>query len=368
MIYSTFRDIELSSLGLGNMRLPKLNPDDPDSKIDRHKAHELMARAMEAGINYYDTAYVYGDGDSELCLGEGMKQFDRSSFHYATKFNIRATTDYEMVFETQLKRLQTDYIDFYLLHCLQTDNIEGYMHGGAIEYFEKQREKGRIRYLGFSTHAPTDLLERFVNHHNWDFAQIQLNWFDWHYGKAREEYRILTEHNIPIIVMEPVRGGKLASLNEKAEAILRKVRPDWSISSWAMRFVRSLPGIKVVLSGMNSLEQLEDNVNTFSDPLTLTDSDREALEEACRAYASEIFVPCTACRYCTKTCPSRIEIPAYMKLYNDYKVRGNNALKQAGSIVSAGTPADCIGCGTCMPHCPQDIKIPQILAELSKLL
>ena len=368
MIYKDFNGIKLSALGLGNMRLPRINPDNPDQGIDWPQAHRMMARAMEAGINYYDTAYVYGNGDSELCLGEGMKKFPRSSFHLATKFNIRATTDYEMVFETQLKRLQTDYIDFYLIHCLQVDNAQGYMNGGAIEYFEKQRSLGRIRYLGFSTHAPVDLMEKFADFHRWDFAQIQLNFFDWNYGKAKKEYEILTSRNIPVMVMEPVRGGRLATLNEEANAVLRAMRPDWSIPSWALRFVRTLDGVCVTLSGMSNMEQLEDNIATFEDSHTLSEAEYSTLMKASDIFQRDVFVPCTGCRYCTSTCPAQINIPAWLALYNDYKVRGNWAIKDAAKVDSLGKPADCINCQACISQCPQDIRIPDFMRELSGLL
>ena len=366
MYYKQFKDIKLSALGLGNMRLPRKNPDNPDEGIDWPEAHKLMERSMEAGINYYDTAYVYGDGDSELCVGEGLSKFPRDSYYLATKYSCRATHDYKMVFETQLKRLKTDYIDFYLLHCLQVDNVDFYTNGGCIEYFEEQRRLGRIKYLGFSTHAPVPVLEKFLTRHKWDFVQIQLNYFDWIFGKAKKEYDILTAQGIPVMVMEPVRGGRLATLNEEARAVLNSERPDWSVPSWALRFVRTLNNVCVTLSGMSNMDQLEDNIATFNDPHSLSEHEEETLFKALDIYKKEFFVPCTACRYCTSTCPSGIDIPAWMSVYNDYKVRGDWAFDSKPT--TGGTPADCIGCGACESHCPQDIKIPQIMAELASKL
>ena len=368
MLYRPFKDIRLSALGLGNMRLPRKNPANPDEGIDWPAAHAMMARAMEAGVNYYDTAYVYGDGDSERCLGEGMKNFPRDSYYLATKFNCRATQDYRMVFETQLERLQTDYIDFYLLHCLQVDNVDFYTNGGAIEYFEEQRKVGRIKYLGFSTHAPVKVLEQFVKRHNWDFVQIQLNYFDWVYGKAKAEYQVLKNAGIPVMVMEPVRGGRLATLNEKAAALLKQTRPDWSIPAWALRFVRTLDNVCVTLSGMSDMAQLEDNIETFCDPHTLSESEEKTLFEALDIFQKDIFVPCTGCRYCTKTCPAGIDIPAWMTIYNDFKVRGDWALKPENQPKNSASPKDCIGCGQCTSQCPQDIKVPEIMEELAKKL
>lgn len=366
MYYRQFKDLKLSALGLGNMRLPRKNPDKPEEGIDWPRAHEIMARAMEAGINYYDTAYVYGDGDSELCVGEGLKKFPRESFYIATKYNCRATKDYRMVFETQLKRLQTDYIDFYLLHCLQTDNVDYYTNGGAIEYFEEQRRLGRIKYLGFSTHAPFEILEKFTDRHKWDFVQIQLNYFDWVFGRAKQEYDLLTSKGIPVMVMEPVRGGRLAALSGEARELLLRTRPEWSIPSWALRFVRTLDNVCVTLSGMSDMDQLEDNIATFNDPHSLSEEEEKILFEALELYKKDIVVPCTGCRYCTPGCPAGIDIPAWMNIYNEYKIKGSGALSNAPA--SGSTPKDCISCGSCAQSCPQDIRIPQIMAELAKLL
>lgn len=368
MNYKAFQNIKLSGLGMGNMRLPSTDPKNPSAPIDYSEAFKIIRRAYEAGINYFDTAYIYNNGESEKCLGEAMKIFPRDSFFIATKFSIDSTPDYEAVFEEQLRRLQTDYIDFYLLHCLTDANVDKYLNSGAIEYFLKQKEEGRIRYLGFSSHAGVETLRRFTSHREWDFAQLQINYYDWNYSSAKEEYQILEERNIPIIVMEPVRGGRLADLTPEANAVLKAAHPDWSIASWALKFVKSLPQVQVILSGMSTMEQLEDNLATFADGEGLSGVDREILEKACEMFKSQIQVPCTACRYCCSECPMEINIPEYMKLYNAYKVDGPWALKDASKIESQGKPSDCIGCGACTGHCPQNIEVPKIMEELADLI
>lgn len=368
MKYVQFKDIQLSRLGMGNMRLPAVDPKDPKSPIDYVKAHEIIDHAYAEGINYFDTAYVYNGGESEKCLGEAMKKYPRESFYLATKWHIGANPDYKAVFETQLERLQTDYIDFYLIHCLMDGNEEAYMNSGALEYFLDMKKQGKIRYLGFSTHASTATTARFTDFHDWDFAQIQLNYYDWYYGTAKEEYEILAKRNIPIVVMEPVRGGRLSNLTEESNALLKAVQPEWSISSWALRFVKSLPAVKVVLSGMSTMDQIKDNLVTFDDAADLTEAEQAKLKEACDMFKTQLQVPCTACRYCCDDCPMQINIPEYLRVYNSYKVDGKDALRGAAKIETEGKPADCIGCGACTGHCPQSIDIPDIMQKLAELL
>lgn len=362
MIYKPFQDIRLSRLGMGAMRLPMLDKD----HIDYAKAHEILDLAYANGINYYDTAYVYQGGDSERCLGAWMQKYPRDSFYIASKFHVDANPDYEAVFEEQLKRLQTDHIDFYLLHCLKDHNADKYIDGGAVEYFIEQKKKGRITYLGFSTHADIDTLTRFADHYAWDFAQIQMNYYDWVYGTAAREYAVLEERNIPIMVMEPVRGGRLAALTPEVEKMLKAVHPEWSMASWALRFVKSHPQVQVILSGMSDLAQMNDNLSTFSVADGLSNEDMQTLLKAGEMFKSQIQVPCTGCRYCVDECPMHIDIPTFLGIYNEYKVDGPWALDRMENAASQGKPWDCIGCGACTGHCPQDIGIPAIMAELAQ--
>ena len=361
-----FQGISLSRLGMGNMRLP-VTGSDPGSPIDYPKAQEIIDYAMAHGINYYDTAYVYHGGESEKFLGQAMKQYPRSSYYLATKFSITANPDYKAVFEEQLSRLQMDYIDFYLIHCLTDATCQSYLDSGAIEYFQEQKKQGRIRYLGFSSHAGVEALRTFADSHRWDFAQLQINYFDWTYRQTREEYEILTERNIPVMVMEPVRGGRLASLTPETEALLKAAHPDWSIASWALRWVRNLPNVQVILSGMSNLEQIQDNIATFQDTKALSHEDEALLMEVCQKFHSQVVVPCTACRYCTETCPVQINIPEYLKAYNTGKVESwGEAVKEMANIESQGKPADCIACGACTGHCPQGIDVPALMKELAE--
>lgn len=362
MIYKSFQNIQLSTLGMGAMRMPMLDQD----HIDYEKAHEILDRAYAGGINYYDTAYVYQGGDSERCLGAWHQKYPRDSFYFASKFHINANPDYEAVFEEQLERLKTDHIDFYLMHCLMDNNIDMYLESGAIDYFAKQKELGRIRYLGFSSHASPEVLARFADAYDWDFTQIQMNYYDWAYGSTAKEYAILEERNIPIMVMEPVRGGRLASLTPEVEAILKAAQPDWSMASWALRFVKSHPQVQVILSGMSDLAQMEDNLSTFSVAEGLNDQQMATLMEAGKVFRSQVYVPCTECRYCVPECPMGINIPAYLKIYNAYKLNGPWALNGMDKVESEGKPADCVGCGACAQRCPQNIDIPAIMAELKE--
>ena len=367
MIYSDFKGIKLSRLGMGNMRLPSLGEDKWNSPINYPESHKMMETALKGGVNYFDTAYVYQNGDSERCVGQGMKGFPRDSFYLATKFNYRANPDYKAVFEEQLKRLQTDHIDFYLLHCLLESNIDDYLNCGCIEYFEQMKKEGKIRYLGFSNHASPETLRRFADAHSWDFAQIQMNYLDWEFSTAEEEYNILTERNIPVVVMESVRGGRLSSLTPELDAKLKEAQPDWSVSSWAFRWLMTHENVIVMLSGMSTMEQVEDNLKTFNDGRALTKEQSDFLIDIAHKFKEGFSVPCTACRYCTPNCPQQLDIPAMLKVYNDYKYERRWDRGAFKDYDTDKLPSNCVGCGTCTEHCPQKIDIPSYMTKLAKL-
>lgn len=352
---------EISRLGMGNMRLPT----GEDGKIDFDRAAEIIDLLYKGGVTYYDTAYVYHNGESEVFLGKCMKRYPRESFCFATKFHCLANHDFKAVFEEQLRRLDTDYIDFYLLHAIGDNTVDEYLTGGALDYFREQKKLGRIRHLGFSFHASLDTLRRVVAANDWDFAQIQLNYMDWTLYKSKEQYEILTEAGIPVVVMEPVRGGRLAKLTPDTEAELKAVHPDWSIPSWAFRFIMGLDNVHVILSGMSTLEQAADNIATFTEGEALTESDRELLLDVCERYKKQVSVPCTGCRYCTDGCPMGIDIPAMMELYNKFKLNGRYAVREMEK--TEHNASECIGCGACAELCPQHIKIPDVMAELSQV-
>lgn len=367
MIYKQFKDIKLSRLGMGNMRLPSVQPGVPGSPIDHQEAYKVIDLAMASGINYYDTAYVYNQGDSEKCVGEALSKYPRDSYYLATKFNYRANPDYKAVFAEQLERLQTDHIDFYLLHCLLDTNIDNYLNCGCIEYFEQMQKEGKIRYLGFSSHASVETLRRFASVRDWDFAQIQMNYLDWEFKTTKQEYEILTERNIPIMVMESVRGGRLSDLNPECNAKLKAAQPEWSISSWAFRWLLTHDNVNVLLSGMSNLEQVQDNVKTFSAENALTPEQSDFLISVAHEFQKSFTVPCTACRYCTDGCPMGLEIPELLKVYNRAKYDRRWNKDAFAEYESSKLPTNCIGCGNCTSHCPQGIDIPSYMQKLSRL-
>lgn len=365
MIYKPFHDRSLSRLGMGNMRLPT-EGDKADAPIDYARAQQIIDRAMAQGINYYDTAYRYHSGGSEPFLGKALAAYDRGSYCLATKFSYDANPDYKAVFAEQREKLRTDYLDFYLLHAVGEGNFENYLSCGCIDYFLEQKAQGKIRHLGFSSHAGIDTLNKMLDRGVWDFIQIQLNYFDWLFGTAKAEYEAITARGLPVMVMESVRGGRLSQLSPEAEGMLRAAHPDWSISSWAFRWLQRLPGVQVCLSGMSNLDQLQDNLNTFSVEQPLTDDEEKLLFEAAAAFRREVSVPCTGCRYCCDGCPAEINIPAVLEIYNRYKLDGIWALQRLKNLDSAGKPADCVACGACRNICPQGIEIPKLMAELTE--
>ena len=364
MQYNAFKDgIELSRLGMGCMRFPML--EEEGHPIDEVKAQEIIDYAMANGVNYYDTAYIYHDGNSERFIGKALKKYPRESYYVADKFNFQANPDFKAQFAEQLERLQEERIDFYLLHAVSDNLFEDYTTCGCIEYFEQMRAEGKIRYLGFSFHGTPDCLRKMIAHHKFDFVQIQLNYYDWLFGDAKEQYEILEAANIPVVVMEPVRGGRLAALTEACDAELKAAAPDRSIASWALRWVMHLPQVKVILSGMSTKEQIIDNINTFSGE-ALNDEEVAKVEEVCKEFKKSISVACTACRYCCPDCPMGIEIPKVLAIYNNYKIGGPWQLHALDELPEGKRPEDCIGCGSCTNHCPQNIDIPALMAELAE--
>ena len=243
-------------------------------------------------------------------------------------------------------------------------NIDEYINSGCIEFFEQMKAEGKIRYLGFSSHASTETLDRFAGIRKWDFAQIQFNYYDWLFGNAKNEYEVLTAHNLPIITMESIRGGRLSDLGKEPNKILKEAHPDWSISSWALRWIMKKPGILLSLSGMSTDDQMKDNLLTYEADNALSDDDEKTLFKACELFRSQLIVPCTACRYCCDGCPAQINIPEILKVYNNYKLQGDWALNGLEHVKTTGFPKDCVGCGACTGHCPQGIDVPKFMEEL----
>lgn len=356
---------EISLLGYGCMRFPKIQEDKPE--IDKEKSQKLIDYAYEHGVNYFDTAYPYHGGLSELFIGEALKKYPRESFYLATKmppWDIKTTEDAERIFEEQLKKCQVSYFDFYLLHNMNTENFKHFEDLKAYELLSRKKAEGKIRYLGFSFHDTPKRLKTFVQAHDWDFAQIQLNYLDWEFQDAKGQYEILADNGIPVIVMEPVRGGALATLCDGAKELLLAKNPKDSVASWAIRYAASLPNVLTVLSGMSDMAQVQDNVATVTNFKPLDEGEREVLDKALELYKESRTVPCTGCSYCMP-CPAGVDIPQIFAIYNQYCVsRDKGAFIDSYQELEESKRAhNCVNCKKCMEHCPQSIKIPNMLDE-----
>ena len=371
MIYRQFQDKQLSQLGFGTMRLPLLSD---GITIDEAQVEIMTAYAIEHGINYFDTAYPYHQGNSERVVGRVLSKYPRESFYLATKYpghQIASTYDPAAIFEEQLEKCGVEYFDFYLLHNVYEKSIDVYMdpQWGILEYFLEQKRLGRIKHLGFSTHGSVAVIEKFLNFcgEHMEFCQIQLNYLDWTLQDARAKCALLNKWNIPIWVMEPVRGGKLANLSEEAAAKLTALRGDESIPAWCFRWLQGIEGVTMVLSGMSNQEQMVDNVKTFEAPRPLNETEQETLREIAGQLANS--VPCTACRYCCDGCPQGLDIPTLLAFYNDLKVTPTFLLgMRIEAMPPEKRPAACIGCGACAAICPQNIDIPAALADMARIL
>lgn len=376
MIYTDFHGEKLSLLGFGTMRLP-LVPGGGPADIDGKTTADMVRYAMDHGVNYFDTAYPYHGGMSERVIGRVLKDYDRQSFYLATKYpghQISDSYDPAAIFEEQLRNCGVEYFDFYLLHNVYEKSVETYSdpRWGIIDYFLEQKKNGRIRHLGFSSHGGVEMLENFLSGcgKDMEFCQIQLNYLDWTIQRAREKYELLEKHHIPVWVMEPVRGGKLAALDADSEQQLHALRPNASIASFGFRWLQGLDNVHMVLSGMSDMAQMADNVATFEhlDPLS-------PAEEAILFAAADKMknsIPCTACRYCCDGCPQQLDIPDLLHKYNQLRTGSGSTIKMQLDAVPANKwPHACLGCGACAAVCPQKIVIPDELAafaaELDKL-
>ncbi len=375
MIYREFQDLKLSALGLGAMRLPTVGGN--DAVIDQAATTEMVAYAMEHGINYYDTAWGYHDGHSESALGQALHAYPRDRFYLATKFpgyDLSNMTRVQEIFEEQLKRCQVDYFDFYLFHNVCEMNIDAYLDPayGIYDYLMEQKKQGRIRHLGFSCHGGMPVLTRFLEAYGdtMEFCQLQINYIDWEFQDARAKVELLQKYNIPVWVMEPLRGGRLANLSEQEAAPLRALRPEESIPAWAFRFLQSIPSVTMILSGMSNLDQLKDNLATFETSKPLQPQEMDTLLALARDMVQKTALPCTACHYCVSHCPQGLDIPGLLALYNEHCFTGGGFI---APMALAAVPADkqpsaCIGCRSCEAVCPQQLKIADAMADFSAKL
>jgi len=368
MIYTQFKEYKLSMLGFGTMRLPQTE----DGKIDRKAFAEMTAEAIEAGVNYFDTAWPYHNGESEIALGEVIKAYPRESIYIADKFPGHQPADRydcEGIFNMQQNKCGVDYFDFYLLHNVGEFSYDTYMNrdNGIVEYFIEQRRTGRIKHLGFSTHATPTLLEKFLDTpygKEMEFCQIQLNYLDWTLQDAKRKCDILKKHGIPVWVMEPVRGGKLASLPESMELTeLKASHPGESDAALAFRWLQRIPEVAMVLSGMSDIDQMRDNLKTFSSPAPLSDKEAATIEKI--ADSLQNVIPCTACRYCCGGCPAGLDIPQLIASCNDLRFQSTfNVTMLLDSLPEDKKPTACQNCGACTRICPQGIDVPATMKEL----
>lgn len=373
MIYHTFSDIQLSALGFGTMRLP-LIAGGSVKDIDVEQVKTMIKLAMDNGVNYFDTAWPYHDGESERVVAEALKEYPRDTYYLATKYpghQIADTYDPADIFEKQLKKCDLEYFDFYLLHNVCETSQDAYFNPkwGIVEYFLEQRKNGRIKHLGFSSHGRPDNLRHFLDTYGdeMEFCQIQLNYLDWTLQNANEKYKLLTERNIPVWVMEPLRGGKLASLAPQAAETLYSLRPDEKIPAWAFRYLQTLPNVVVTLSGMSNVAQMEDNLKTFSTFEPLDAIELDALYQIAESLKNSL--PCTACRYCCKDCPKGLDIPTILSYYNDMRFANSFSVGMGiDAMPQDKQPSACIACGKCKQICPQSIDIPTAMADFSAAL
>ena len=371
MIYNDFQGLKLSALGMGNMRLPVL--DGNDNNIDVDTAKEMIAFCMKSGINYYDTAYGYHGGNSELVVGELLKNYDRSSFYLASKFpgyDLSNMPKVREIFEEQLEKCQVEYFDFYMFHNVCEMNIDEYLNPefGIFDYLMEQKQNGRIRHLGFSTHGDIDCITRFLEAYgeHMEFGQIELNYFDYRFQNAKGKVQLLDEWNIPVWVMEPVRGGQLAALSPEAADKLKQARSDEDIPAWAFRFLQTIPSVTVTLSGMSDMEQLKANISTYAESKPLNEAEMQLILGIADEMISRTTVPCTGCHYCVSKCPEGLDIPFLLKQYNEAMVAGAGefiAPMALSSIAEDKQPECCISCHSCEKVCPQTIKIPEELKK-----
>jgi len=402
--------IETPLLGFGCMRLPVINRD--FSKIDTELAEKMIDYGYRRGVNYYDTAYPYHGGQSEVFLGNTLKKYPRDSVYIQDKmpvWAIKNVDDAQRIFEEQLQRCQVNYFDNYLLHALglasansgnPKDAFIGYEKMGLLDYLRQEKTRGRIRQLGFSYHGDVPFLKYLLDNHSWDVVMIDLNYLDWSHSNADERfnnlpsgnngkyagelYKLLEEKGVPCYVMEPVRGGMLATLNPAAIKVFKTADPNRSTASWAMRYTATLPNVACVVSGMSILEHVVDNVNTMTDFKPLTQADYQVIDNAVEAFLNHETIFCTECRYCMP-CPYGVDIPAIFRVFNEcsgdlgvpdpdkpaanYPAQQRVFLTKYNNAVEKSAQADhCIGCETCLQHCPKRLQIPQHMRRIDDLV
>lgn len=375
MIYSDFLGNNVSMMGMGCMRFPVTGG---DADIDEPTAKEMIDYAFDHGVNYFDTAWGYHGGNSELVVGRALAAHPRDSFYLATKFpsyDVSNFGKHQQIFEKQLEKCQVEYFDYYLLHNICETNIEQYMAEDTyhtVAYFQEQKAQGRIKHLGFSVHGNFDVFKRFMDKFGdiMEFCQVELNYFDWSFQDAKAKVEYLNERNIPIVVMEPLRGGYLVNLKDEYREKLQAANPARSNVEWALRWLQGIDGVSVVLLGSSTLEQLQQNIDLFAERKPLTEAENGVLAQVADLMAHEKGLPCTACHYCVSHCPVCLDIPYLIGLYNEHLTKdpsqGFIAPMAVAALPEDKRPSACIACDSCREVCPQDLPISEFLAEFAE--
>ena len=362
-----FDNLEIPLIALGCMRLPMSN-----GKIDMAELDKMVAYAMEHGANYFDTAYMYVEGKSENAIGEILKQYPRDSFFLTDKnpsYLVNSPADVHRIFKEQLKKCQVEYFDNYMVHNINKNTISNYRDNDMYGELLKLKKDGLIKHLGFSFHGDPKMLKEVISEHKWDFCQLQLNYLDWEVVNGDQLYEIAEEANVPVIVMEPLRGGALCNIPAKAAEKLKAECPEDTQASFGLRWVANKPLVFTILSGMSNLQQVKENIDTFVNYRPFTEKEEKTAHEIAQIIQSQGAINCTACKYCMEVCPRGINIPAIFGLYNLYKasaqpnaafmfVTNYNALKEEERADK------CIHCGLCNKNCPQGLDIPKLLADV----
>ena len=372
MIYKSFGDLTLSALGMGCMRLPCKEGGNAD--IDMETTREMVAYAMANGVNYYDTAWGYHGGKSEPVMGEILSAYPRESFYLATKFpgdDLANMGKVKEIFPAQLERCRTPYFDFYLFHNLNEGNIDEYLNpeNGILPYLLERKKEGKIKHLGFSAHGKIETMRRFLDAYgeHMEFCQIQLNWLDYHFQDAKGKLALLAEYNLPVFVMEPVRGGRLAVLADEYEKRLQAHRPTATAPEWAFRFLQSLPQVVMTLSGMSNFAQLRENIATYAEEKPLDGVEMQLLFDIADEMTAKTKLPCTACGYCLSKCVQELDIPWLISLYNEKLYSGGGFIPEMAlrALPEEKKPSACLACRACETVCPQNIEIHKMMADFA---
>ena len=364
-------------LGFGLMRLPLANPDEASS-IDVEQVKDMVDAFIENGFTYFDTAWMYCGFQSECAAKEALvDRYPRDSYTLADKLHagyIKTREDRDKIFNEQLRKTGVEYFDYYLLHDIGVDHYKIYQELDCFTWLKEKKEQGLVRHIGFSFHDSAKMLDQVLTEHpEVEFVQLQLNYLDWDSEgvQSRKCYETAVKHGKPVIVMEPVKGGTLAKVPERAERMFKEYHPDMSVPSWAIRFAASNEHVMMVLSGMSNMEQLQDNMSYMADFQPLNEEEQEIIRKAVEIINSGIEIPCTGCSYCTEGCPQNIAIPKYFSLYNaDLQECEEKGWKPQGEYYDRltktfGKASDCVECGQCESVCPQHLPVIRHLKEVA---